>query len=367
MMFPEPQRWFSPIVERRREWLIVRRRLHGDEHEAPNESKNRTGGSRAPFPRGDHRRRERGNAADRSGGCGTCHTFDPVKKPQAAIGTGPDLLTQKRLLGITMSPRKKMKTAQTLAATPQTSATNPFSRPATGIVGHIQSSLIKSQATSAKSKRQIRLLIVDDHPVVRKGITSCLSGHSKIQLIGEAANGTEALNKARELKPDIILMDIDLPEKSGLVVTETIRKELPQIKVLILSMHTNTDYVLRIVQSGASGYVLKGGSTEELLRAIETVNEGESFFSPEVARTALNQFVRGSNTPGGLSILTTREREVLIHIADGMSNKEIASQLGVGVRTVETHRERIMKKLAIHSVAGLTKFAISQGLVSLNG
>jgi two-component system nitrate/nitrite response regulator NarL len=174
------------------------------------------------------------------------------------------------------------------------------------------------------------------------------------------------LRKAHELKPDIMLMDIDLPEKNGLLVTEAIRKELPMIKVLILSMHTNTDYVLRIVQSGASGYLLKGGATEDLVRAIETVNGGEAFFSPEVARTALNQFVRGSSGGGSLSALTAREREVLIHIADGLSNKEIASQLGVGVRTVETHRERIMKKLNIHSVAGLTKFAISQGLVSIN-
>src|SRR5205823_11767295 len=168
-----------------------------------------------------------------------------------------------------------------------------------------------------------------------------------------------------ELLPDIMLTDIDLPEKNGLIVTETIRKEIPSIRVLILSMHTNTDYVLRIVQSGASGYVLKGGSTEDLIRAIETVNNGEAFFSPEVARTALNQFVRGNSTGSSLSRLTTREREVLIQIAEGLSNKEIASQLGVGVRTVETHRERIMRKLNIHNVAGLTKFAITKGLITL--
>lgn len=246
-----------------------------------------------------------------------------------------------------------------------------LSRPATGLTGHIQNSLIKNMSTQKapadKSKKQIRLLIVDDHPVVRKGILACLSANPKLQIIGEAANGEEALTKARELRPDIILMDIDLPEKSGLVVTETIRKELPAIKVLILSMHTNTDYVMRIVQSGASGYVLKGGATDDLIRAIETVNAGQSFFSSEVARTALNQFVRGKSGGSSLLELTAREREVLIQIAGGLSNKEIASQLGVGVRTVETHRERIMKKLNIHSVAGLTKFAISQGLVSLNG
>jgi two-component system nitrate/nitrite response regulator NarL len=263
-----------------------------------------------------------------------------------------------------------MKTAQMPSAVSQSVTSPILPRPHTGLAGHIQNSLMKTPITSngplGKGKKQIRLLIVDDHPVVRKGISACLAQHPKLQIIGEAANGTEALNKARELKPDIILMDIDLPEKNGLVVTETLRKELPAIRVLILSMYTNTDYVLRIVQSGASGYVLKGGSTEDLVRAIETVNNGDSFFSPEVARTALNQFVRGGNQPGGLAVLTTREREVLIHIADGLSNKEIASQLGVGVRTVETHRERIMKKLNIHSVAGLTKFAISQGLVSLH-
>src|SRR6266404_9868755 len=142
---------------------------------------------------------------------------------------------------------------------------------------------------------------------------------------------------------------------------------LPQIKVLILSMHSNTEYVLRILQSGARGYVLKEAAPEELVRAIETVESGEAFFSPDVARVALNQFVRGSNEGPAPSLLTNREREVLIQIAEGLSNKEIASRLGVGVRTVETHRERIMRKLNIHSVAGLTKFAIAKGMISIRG
>jgi DNA-binding NarL/FixJ family response regulator len=265
---------------------------------------------------------------------------------------------------------RKMKTALTMSAVPHSTSSANFSRPATGLSGHIQNSLMKNHSSqtgaAGKAKKHIRLLVVDDHPVVRKGIIACLAQQPNMKIIGEAADGVAALSMARELKPDIMLMDIDLPEKNGLLVTEAVRKELPAIKVLILSMHTNTDYVLRIVQSGASGYLLKGGATEDLVRAIETVIAGESFFSPEVARTALNQFVRGSSGSGSLSALTSREREVLIHIADGFSNKEIASQLGVGVRTVETHRERIMKKLNIRSVAGLTKFAISQGLVSIN-
>jgi DNA-binding NarL/FixJ family response regulator len=152
----------------------------------------------------------------------------------------------------------------------------------------------------------------------------------------------------------------------GLAVTELLRKEIPKIKVLILSMHSNTEYVMRIIQSGASGYILKEAPAEDLVRAIDLVNDGEAFFSPEVARAALNKYVRGGGEDGSAQ-LTNREREVLVQIAEGLSNKEIANKLGVGVRTVETHRERIMRKLNIHSVAGLTKFAISKGLISLNG
>jgi two-component system nitrate/nitrite response regulator NarL len=214
-------------------------------------------------------------------------------------------------------------------------------------------------------KSRIKLLLVDDHPVVRRGIGACLAREEHLAIVGEAADGVEALRKARELLPDIILMDIDMPQMNGLAVTEALRKELPQIKVLILSMHSNTEYVLRILQSGARGYVLKEAAPDDLVRAIETVQSGEAFFSPDVARVALSQFVRGSGEGPAPSLLTNREREVLIQIAEGLSNKEIASRLGVGVRTVETHRERIMRKLNIHSVAGLTKFAISKGFVSL--
>lgn len=264
-----------------------------------------------------------------------------------------------------------MKTAQSMATIPQATFPANFARPLTGLSAPSQNASMKNPSTqtvlAGKSKKPIRLLIVDDHPVVRMGIAASLAAHPNIQIVGEAADGVQALRMARELRPDIMLTDIDLPEKNGLIVTETIRKEIPAIRVLILSMHTNTDYVLRIVQSGASGYVLKGGTTVDLVRAIETVHGGEAFFSPEVARTALNQFMRGTGGSGGtLSTLTAREREVLIHIAEGLSNKEIASQLGVGVRTVETHRERIMKKLSIHSVAGLTKFALAQGLITLH-
>jgi len=221
------------------------------------------------------------------------------------------------------------------------------------------------KSRTEKMKSRIKLLLVDDHPVVRRGISSCLARQERLSIVGEAADGIEAVRKAKELAPDIVLMDIDMPHMDGLAVTELLRKELPAVKVLILSMHSNTDYVLRIIQSGARGYILKAASPEELVRAIETVESGEAFFSPDIARVALNQFVRGPGEGPTPSQLTNREREVLIQISEGLSNKEIASQLGVGVRTVETHRERIMRKLNIHSVAGLTKFAIAKGLITL--
>jgi len=244
-------------------------------------------------------------------------------------------------------------------------------------------------------KTTIRILLVDDHPVVRKGIAACLARErqerpsppplpspeirtagernkvggegdkAKLVVVGEAANGVEALRKAKELLPDLVLTDIDMPQMNGLVLTQTLRKELPQIKVLILSMHQNTEYVMRILQSGARGYVLKEAPTDELIKAIENVHKGEAFFSSEIARVALNQFVRGAGEGPSPSDLTSREREVLARIAEGLSNKEIATSLNVGVRTVETHRERVMRKLDIHNVAGLTKFAIAKGLVRL--
>ena len=214
---------------------------------------------------------------------------------------------------------------------------------------------------------RIKLLVVDDHPVVRRGITMCLARHEQFEIVGEAVDGRDALRQARELQPDIALMDIDMPQMSGLAAAEVLHREMPHLKVLILSMHSNKEYVLRIIQSGARGFVLKEASTEELVRAIETVNSGEAYFSSDVARVALNQFVRGSGESPAGARLTNREMEVLIHIADGLSNKEIAAQLGIGVRTAETHRERIMRKLDIHTIAGLTRYAVAKGLVTLNG
>jgi DNA-binding NarL/FixJ family response regulator len=222
--------------------------------------------------------------------------------------------------------------------------------------------------TKVSAKKQvIKVLVADDHPVVRKGLQSCLSRQDRLKIVGEAVDGDDALQKTRDLKPDVVLMDITMPRMNGLAVTEVLRKETPNVKILVLSVHNNRDYIFRIIQSGAHGYVSKEAPPEDLLRAIESVYAGEPFFSAEIARAALNQMVSGGGKRDPFGQLTDREREVLILIAEGQSNKEIAGKLGIGVRTIETHRERIMRRLDIHSVAGLTKFAIANGMVPLEG
>lgn len=217
------------------------------------------------------------------------------------------------------------------------------------------------------SAKRIKILVADDHPVVRKGLQSCLAKQERLKIVGEASDGDEALKKTRELAPDVVLMDISMPGMNGLAVTEVLRKESPAVKVLVLSVHNNRDYIFRIIQAGAHGFISKEAPPDELLRAIESVYSGEPFFSPEIAKAALNQLVTSGGKKDPFAQLTSREREVLVLIAEGQSNKEIATKLGIGVRTIETHRERIMRRLDIHSVAGLTKFAIANGMISIEG
>ncbi len=217
----------------------------------------------------------------------------------------------------------------------------------------------------SSKKHTIKVLIADDHPVVRKGLQSFLSKEGRLKVVGEATSGEEAFEKALALAPDVVLMDISRPGMNGLEATQRLRQAAPAVKVIILSVHNNRDYIFRIIQAGAHGYVSKEASTDELLRAIDSVETGQTFFSPEIAQAALHQLVQNGGKKEPFAQLTAREREVLVLIAEGKSNKEIATRLGIGVRTIETHRERIMRRLDIHSVAGLTKFAIANGLIAL--
>ena len=184
-------------------------------------------------------------------------------------------------------------------------------------------------------------------------------------MVGEAADGQEALRKARELVPDVLSdrhrhAAHDRPGRRRSPAQGTAANQSADAV-----LHTNTEFVLRCAQAGANGYILKQASPDEFVQAIETVNAGQPFFSADVARVALNQLVRGNGQGPDPSDLTNREREVLTHIAEGLCNKEIACRLNIGTRTVETHRERLMRKLDIHSIAGLTRFAVAKGLITM--
>jgi two-component system nitrate/nitrite response regulator NarL len=222
--------------------------------------------------------------------------------------------------------------------------------------------------TMKKRQSKVRVLLADDHPVVRKGICSCLARHNDLEIVGEAADGQEAVCKAKELSPDVVLMDLCMPQMDGLEATKRLHKEAPNVKVLILSVNGKGESIQQIIQAGAKGYVLKDAPPEELVQAIQSASKGEAFFSRDVAKLVLNQYVSDgvSVATKQASRLTSRELEVLARVAEGQSNKEIASRLNVSVRTVESHRERIMLKLDIHSVVGLTRFAIANGIVALN-
>lgn len=216
-------------------------------------------------------------------------------------------------------------------------------------------------------KKKIRLLLVDDHPVVRDGIKFSLSAKPHIQIVGEASDGEEAVRKTIQLKPDVVLMDINMPSMSGLEAAKQLRTLAPDAKILALTMHDNKEYILRITQLGAKGYVFKDDSPSDLIGAIEAVYAGDVFFSPKASKFLLKEYVK---TAQSLEIspipdLTLQECEVLKLIASELTTKKIAEQLNVSPRTVETYRERIMEKLNISTVAGLTKFAIQKGLIEL--
>jgi DNA-binding NarL/FixJ family response regulator len=212
--------------------------------------------------------------------------------------------------------------------------------------------------------KPIRVLVADDHMIVRTGIRHVLESEPGFEVVGEAASGSEAVALAGELHPDVVVLDISMPDESGLEVAARLRSSTGEPRVLILSMHNNTEYVLESVRAGAHGYLLKDTAATELRNAIRAVCRGDSYFSPPVA-SRLSAAVRGEHDlhPSGLDQLTGREREVLLGIVRGRTNKEIAAELGISHRTVETHRESLMRKLQIRTVAELTRFALVAGIM----
>ncbi len=213
----------------------------------------------------------------------------------------------------------------------------------------------------------IKIILADDHKIVRDGLRSLLEKHSGMEVIAEAADGRSALKLVRELKPDVIVMDITMPDLNGIEATRQITSGYPNVKVIALSVHSDKRFVLGMLQAGATGYLLKDCAFEELADAIRAVVEDHTYLSPEISDIVIKDYVCQSFAPNraATSSLTTREREVLQLMAEGSATKTIASTLNVSVKTVETHRLHIMNKLNTRSVAELTKYAIREGLTSL--
>jgi DNA-binding NarL/FixJ family response regulator len=214
--------------------------------------------------------------------------------------------------------------------------------------------------------KPISVLLADDHNVVREGLRALLSAESDIEIVGEAANGWQAVRLAKEKRPGIIVMDLAMPALNGLEASHQILTELPSTKVLILSSYSNDEYVKQMVEAGVAGYLNKQTAAQDLVKAIREVHKGNVFFSPSVARRLCehSRAQGGRFSVGrGRSSLTAREMQVLRLIAQGAANKQMAAELSISVKTIEKHRQHLMKKLGIHDIAGLTRYAAEKGVI----
>ena len=213
-----------------------------------------------------------------------------------------------------------------------------------------------------------RAIIADDHRIMREGLRSLLDRTGEFECIAEADDGYQAVMLATELRPDVVIMDIAMPNLNGIEATRQIKTELPEVEVVVLSMHATRNYVLQVLQAGASAYLLKDSAFEELSTALLAISRGGMYLSPAITKTAALANLKGGSS-GGLAgqaeHLTKRELQVLQLIAEGRSTKDIAARLELSVKTVETHRKQIMDKLEIRSIAGLTKYCIREGLTTL--
>jgi len=217
---------------------------------------------------------------------------------------------------------------------------------------------------------KIRVLLADDHTVVRQGLRVLLQAEPDISVVGEADTGRLAVQMARRLLPDVVIMDIAMPSLNGLEATRQILKDVPSARVLALSSYSDEEYVQQFTEAGAAGYLLKQTAATDLIKAVREARKGCAFFSPAISRRLLNHyreaFVKGVPLRPRKDLLTSRETEVLQLIAEGHPNKQIAAELGISIKTVEKHRQQVMNKLNLHETAGLTRYAISKGIVETN-
>lgn len=225
-----------------------------------------------------------------------------------------------------------------------------------------------SSAPAETAPTPVRVVLADDHALVREGIRHVLDAEPGFTVVGEASNGEEAVALAIEHTPDVVLLDISMPGENGLRAAERLRAAMPEVRILLLSMHDNVEYVREGLRIGTDGYLLKDSAGEELRAAIRAVHDGGSFFSPEVQRRldAAAELPEEPSAHAQLALLTPREKDVLQGIVDGNTNKAIGVSLGISRRTVEAHRESLMRKLEIHNVAGLTRFALEVGVVPVD-
>jgi len=216
----------------------------------------------------------------------------------------------------------------------------------------------------------VRILLVDDHAVVRSGLRMLLESKPGIEVAGDAADGDEAIRLARELSPDVVLMDLSMPHgKDGLTATGELKKLMPDIAVLILTMHDDDEYLFRSIHAGASGYILKSAPHEELLAAIQSVSEGNAYLYPTATKRLMNEYmerIRRGESADAYDLLSEREKEVLGWIAKGYSNKDIAEHLIISVKTVETHKAHVMEKLGLKTRPDLVKYALKKGLLNFD-
>ena len=215
------------------------------------------------------------------------------------------------------------------------------------------------------------VLIVDDHPLFREGLKSLIGRHSGFEVVGEAENGKQGIKKAKKLRPDLVVMDLSLPDQSGIDVTRRIRSMLPETRIMILSMHSKIDYITKAFQAGACGYVVKESATERLVECLKTISKGDYFLDTSLSHKVVKNLMKSGEkeakiTDAGYKTLTPREQQITRLLAEGISTKDIADQLFISPKTVENHRSNIMNKLDLHSTMELVRYAAKLGIIDVD-